>query len=392
MNIPSKTFCILPWIHIYANADGNVLPCCIADYNLSLGNLQDSSPIEIWNSDRYKSMRLNMLEGKQCSECSACYTAESRGVKSFRQQSNQDYNQYLSFVSDTNKDGSLNEMNLKYFDVRWSNICNFRCRSCSGTYSSSLAKEERRENVYIFAGGQNNDSLYENFLPYFKDVDHFYFAGGEPLLTDKHYDILNYLISIGKTDVKLSYNSNISNLYFKKTPITEIWNKFSNVQVRASIDSWGTRAEYIRDGTKWSIIEKNIKEIHQQSPHVHLNTNSVISIFNIYTLTDFIEYLLDKRLFDENKFDPSFYNIINPEFYSANAIPDNLKEKMIRKLENSKFTDAINNRFLEVISYLKTSTYNEQQHKQFIKSTNYFDSIRKQNFLKTFPELNEIWR
>jgi hypothetical protein len=200
------------------------------------------------------------------------------------------------------------------------------------------------------------------------------------------------LISIGKTDVKLSYNSNISNLYFKKTSIAEVWNNFSNVQVRASIDSWGSRAEYIRDGTNWEVIENNIKEIHQKSPHVRLNTNSVISIFNIYTLTDFIEYLLDKKLFNEKDFDPSFYNIINPEFYSANVIPDNLKEKMIRKLENSKFTNAIDNRFLEVISYLKTSTYNKEQHAQFIRSTNYFDSIRKQNFLKTFPELNEIWR
>lgn len=388
----SKTFCILPWIHIYANADGNVLPCCIADYTKPLGNLRESSPIEIWNGDNYKAMRRDMLAGLKTQECSACYNSEARGVRSFRYFANEEYKDYLHLSHDTHEDGSLDEMTLKYFDIRWSNICNFKCRSCSGTYSSSLAKEEKRDNVFIFAGGTNNDTLYEQFLPYFKDVDHFYFAGGEPLLTDKHYDILNYLISIGKTDVKLSYNSNISNLHFKKTPITDVWKNFSNVNVRASLDSWGDRAEYIRDGTNWKTIEENIKTIKQETPHVQLQTNSVVSVFNVYTLPEFIEYLIETGLFDKNTFEPSFYNIINPDFYSANVIPDSLKDKIINKLESCTFTEEIDNRLGEAISYLKTSVYNEAHHKQFIRSTQHFDAMRGQDFLKTFPELNELYR
>ena len=46
----SKTLCILPWIHMYANADGKVLPCCVGDYNSPLGNTRDNSIKDIWNS------------------------------------------------------------------------------------------------------------------------------------------------------------------------------------------------------------------------------------------------------------------------------------------------------------------------------------------------------
>lgn len=391
MNIPSKTFCILPWIHIYANADGNVLPCCIADHNRPLGNLQQQSPIEVWNSERYKTLRLNMLSGNQSQECSACYKSENIGINSFREHSNNNYSNYISLANDTKVDGSLDNMTLRYFDIRWSNICNFKCRSCSGTYSSSLAKEENRQKIFIFAGGNNNDILYDQFLPYFKDVEHFYFAGGEPLLMDKHYDILNYLISIGKTDVKLSYNSNISNLNFKKTSVTDLWNQFKSVDVMASLDSWGPRAEYIREGTDWSEIENNIRTIQKESPHVNLQTNTVVSVFNLYTIPDFIDYLIKNNLFDVQTYNPQFYNILNPEFYSASVIPPQLKELIINKLELPTFNSNISNKFQDIILYLKTSEYNETSHRQFIRSTEYFDSIRDRDFLKTFPELKYLF-
>ena len=250
----SKTICILPWIHMYANADGKVLPCCVGDYNTPLGNTQDTPIKEIWNSPEYKELRLQMLNGDQPNVCRQCWAHERAGNNSPRIHHNRHFAKYMPFIDETNPDGSLDEMKLRYMDVRWSNICNFKCRTCSATFSSSWAQEDGKENIFIFAGGDNNDSLYEQFLHYYKDIDVFYFAGGEPLLTDKHYDILEYLIETNNTDVALHYNSNLSNLFYKKKCITELWNKFTDVKVAASLDSWGDRAEYIREGTEWPVI------------------------------------------------------------------------------------------------------------------------------------------
>ena len=125
MNIPSKTFCILPWIHIYANADGSVLPCCIGNHQHQLGNVGVNTVKEVWNSEQYKSLRVKMLQGETCEECSACNDLERKGILSTRHYKNIEFYKYIPSVNHTNEDGSLDELSLRYFDIRWSNICNF---------------------------------------------------------------------------------------------------------------------------------------------------------------------------------------------------------------------------------------------------------------------------
>lgn len=390
----SKTFCILPWIHMYVNADGTVLPCCIAEHHKPLGNTQINTIAEIWNDSAYKTMRRNMIDGHTCNECTACYRSEEVGNKSFRQSINQRFEKYVPLALNTNADGSLDEMHLKYLDVRWSNICNFKCRSCSSTYSSSWATEDNdqghNKKVFIFAGGQNNDELYSQFLPHFSEIEEFYFAGGEPLLTDKHYDILEYLISIGRTNVKLRYNTNISNLKYKGKSVLDLWQHFNDIDVYASLDSWAARAEYIREGTDWTEIESNILTIRKQVPHVNLQMSTVISAFNVSTLPEFLNYLFDNNLFEKNKFYPSFYNLLNPDYYSASILSDDLKLPIIDNLLKVNYTPYINSQITSVIQYLQNTEYDDTDRANFIRHTNKYDAIRNRQFVKIFPELKKL--
>lgn len=390
----SKTFCILPWIHIYANPDGSVLPCCIGHHHKHMGNVQQTTIKEIWNNENYKSMRKKMLSGEQCEECTACYQAEDAGVKSLRQTNLNRFSKHLHLANQTNLDGSLDEMNLKYFDLRWSNICNLKCRSCSSTYSSSWATEDNNlyktdKKVFIFSGGENNDNLFKQFQPYFKDIELFYFAGGEPLLTDKHYEILEYLISIGKTDVRLEYNTNLTNLYYKNKSVIDLWNKFSDVNVLASLDSWGTRAEYIREGTDWNTVEQNIKNINLNS-NIKLQSTTVVSIFNILTITDFLDYLFETNLFEEQNFLPNFYNLINPSYYSTRILDPQQKQIAIKKLLSSRYNKNIDQRLQEIAMFLQNSNEDILSKQQFYKMTEFYDLARNRNFAETFPELKNI--
>jgi len=334
-----------------------------------------------------------MLQGKQCAECSVCYRDEATGNSSFRIHSNEQFSKYIPQALETNPDGSLKDFKLRYLDIRWSNICNFSCRSCSSTYSSSWAKEDGKKNVYIFAGGNSNDELYNQFEPHFDTIEEFYFAGGEPLLTDKHYDILEYLIEHNKTDVKLRYNSNLSVLRYKDKNILELWNKFNNVYVGASLDSWGKRAEYIRHGTKWNLIEDNINRIRKETPHVNLQTNTVVSIFNIYTLPEFINYLIDNNLVDINNYKPHFYNIQNPDFYSFNILTNDFKEKTLTKLKEfmNNSSDNIKYAVQGVINGLESSKYTPELKSELVIKTEYYDMLRNENVLETFPEITELF-
>ena len=390
----SDTFCILPWIHFYANPDGAVLPCCIGDHRKPLGNVQQDSVIDVWNSKQYKEMRLNMLAGTRCEECNSCYQAEDAGVNSFRQTVNRDYAEFLKFADDTNPDGSLDKMNLKYLDIRWSNICNFKCRGCSSTYSSSWATEDNKhgqdKKVFIFAGGKNNDSLYDQLKPYISDIREIYFAGGEPLLMDKHYDILNHLIETNNTDIKIRYNTNLSSLTFKNTSVIDLWQKFSNVHLNVSLDSWGDRAEYIREGTDWNLLVENIKTVRSACPHIHMGVATVVSAFNVFTLPEFLDTLVNNNLVDKQT-TASFYCLINPNFYSFDVFDDETKLKAIVKLSNICYNGHIKSQIDNVIKQLKSSMTNTQLQKQFKRHTDYYDSIRNRKFVETFPELKEFY-
>ncbi len=390
MTVPSKTFCILPWIHLYANPDGNVLPCCVGDWQKPMGNVQNKKLEDVFNNEKFKQMRTNMLKGKRCIECTACYRDEDAGNSSFRKHSNEQFEKYIDdAVLNTNDDGSMDDFRLRYLDVRWSNICNFKCRSCSGTYSSSWAKEEGRGNVYTFAGGNSNDDLYKQFKPHFDTIEEFYFAGGEPLLTDKHYEILEYLINHDRTDVKLRYNTNMSVLKYKGKSVLDLWKKFSNVMIGASLDHYGSKAEYIRHGTDWPLVESNLKLIRKETPHVELHTNTVVSIFNIKTLPKFIQYIIDNDLVSTKNYNPNFYNIMNPDYYSFKIIPEEDKVDIIKSLEEFATQHGGNIKYgmQGVINGLRTSMYSPELKTKLLVKTKYYDDLRKESVEETFPEI-----
>ena len=72
----NSAFCMLPWIHMHAWPDGRALPCCIADSDQSFGNLKTDSIEDVWNSERYKELRVAMLNGEKLDTCKRCYELE----------------------------------------------------------------------------------------------------------------------------------------------------------------------------------------------------------------------------------------------------------------------------------------------------------------------------
>ena len=112
---------------------------------------------------------------------------------------------------------------------------------------------------------------------------------------------------------------------------------------------------------------------------------------NVSTLPEFFTYILESKLFKVNDLQPSLYNLQNPEFYSFSILNDQLKSNIIDKLSKVKFSSAINNQLQNVVASLKNTTYNEHDLQEFKKVTTKYDVLRNRNFLKTFPELKELF-
>ena len=54
MHSESKTFCILPFIHLYSEPNGELKPCCIADGFDEKINLKNTSIEDAFNSTQMK--------------------------------------------------------------------------------------------------------------------------------------------------------------------------------------------------------------------------------------------------------------------------------------------------------------------------------------------------
>ena len=294
----SKHFCILPWIHLHAWPDDRVMPCCIADSAKPVAEYQPGMDImDIMNSDEYKNMRKLMLADEPYAPCQRCYDLEKVGTWSLRisqntQQTNKERSvenveENLQMLADTKEDGSIDEFKMKYMDIRFSNLCNFKCRSC-GPGCSNLWGEEKiklvDEGVWINRKGRDtlmsvnaDGSFMQNLKPYLKDVQEVYFAGGEILIHPEHYECLDYWIENGMADkVRLNYTTNMSKIkYLDKVKgernLFDLWKHFPNIEMWASIDAIGKAGDVIRKGFRWERVKKNMFAIREHAPHLQLS-------------------------------------------------------------------------------------------------------------------------
>ena len=125
-------------------------------------------------------------------------------------------------------------------EVRFSNVCNFKCRICSPSSSSLIAAEEikfgntLRHPVVIEYMGSSLLEQVKNISAGLKSIK---FSGGEPLMMPQVWEFLDYLIKTNKSqDIDVWYDTNGSNLTFKTKSIIELWSKFRSVNVSVSLD------------------------------------------------------------------------------------------------------------------------------------------------------------
>lgn len=386
------TKCALPWIHLFVNpANGNIKPCCIADEFNPDSIVSYSTLNEAINCETLKKVRLDMLNNLRPLPCQNCYSYEDKNLPSSRLSANQKWKEINFF---TERDGSI-KPNFKYFDIRLNNVCNFKCRTCSYEFSSSIESESNKIwNTNLKSLKSENLAVYQKFyrsvLDNLDDIETFYFAGGEPLIMEEHYKILDILINKNKTNVDLGYNTNISVLEFKTVSIMDYWNQFKNVVVNLSLDAMYERAEYIRHGTKWTVILDNIYKIKEHCPHVILNIASTYSIYNSFHLIDFQKFIIESKLIDPNNIKMDYaYGDMN----TIHLLPKILKDKLKNAIE--EYLQYLNSCMQLKSQWANCLTYLYQEDKSFLlidflKTVDILDQYRNQKFFDTFPELIEI--
>jgi len=407
--LETENFCILPWVHFHELPNKKVLPCCMAESGTPVSSTDKPSILQLMNTDEYKKLRLNMLNNTPSSVCQRCYDVEKLGTWSLRQSNNAVRGKdNLNLVKSTKLDGTIDKFKLKYLDIRWSNICNFKCRSCGPEFSSLHAKEfaDKKEgkqylNVFnmeeIVVGNNKDGTFFEKMTPYLHHVEEVYFAGGEALITPEHYQLLDFWLENEQTDIKLTYTTNFSVFKFKDKNVIDYWKKFKDVEIFASLDAMGDVAEYLRSGTNWAEIEENIKMVKEKVPHVRFHITPTISIWNVHQFPAFYEYMVEKRYIDPTVDGGLRLNMLtHPWYASIQILPYAYRQKLVsewrRIRSNGNYDRSVRNAFAVCLEALKTKqSTNIGGLEKFFETEFATDAMRSEELFKSIPELKEVY-
>lgn len=340
-----KTFCILPFIHFYTQPNGEVKPCCIAGGFDNIQTLRSQSIEEIFNSDDYKTLRKDMLTGVRNKVCDTCYKREDIGESSPRDFFN---SSNIWSMPEVNEDYSV-PVEFQHIDIRFSNLCNFKCRMCNHIFSSHWYEDAKKitlsgTNIYLSSEDRKvieaSENIVEDIIPYITKLKSVYFAGGEPLINDQHFKLLEWL-SRNITDLTIHYNTNLSVLNYRNYDFIKYWSKFRRVHLAVSCDGVGKVGEYQRVGFDHDTFMKNlnkIKEYATASPvskpinGITYSFQSTITILNIEHIFDFIDYMMDNNfIYTEECI--QFYYAWGPEHITINNIPQKDKDRITKMFD-----------------------------------------------------------
>jgi MoaA/NifB/PqqE/SkfB family radical SAM enzyme len=463
-NLPSKTFCILPWIHLSTRPDGSMRVCCTANAS-SVGptndkehggmvgvlktdegkpsNLNVSDFLSSWNSTYMRNVRKQMLNGEQPPSCIKCYKEEEAGHNSKRMwetaywQQRVDLNQ---LIADTADDGSI-PPKLSYIDLRFGTKCQLACVMCSPHDSSGWIKDwqaiypqitnsslketaqwsnKGSVNGSSYNWHKNNPVFWDQFHDQIPNMQQLYFAGGESLIIEEHYTILEEAIKRGHAkNLELRYNSNGVEW---RDDLFDLWKEFKLVRFHYSVDSIEEMNSYIRYPSQWERTHEVFHILDKGTPqNTEVTIACAVQALNVYYLPDFLKWKLKEGFRKINMWPLgaggiNYHFVYHPPHLNVKVLPKWFKEECRRKYEDfypwweANWEKGIPNNKIGKVTYdqWRSASYGINRLEgmlQFMESEdwsvrlpeleeyiNLIDTQRGLSFEKTFPEMKDIFR
>ena len=452
----SKTFCILPWIHLSTRPNGHARVCCTANAS-SVGatndkkhggeigivknddgkpaNFNTASLKEALNNDYMRSTRVAMMNDEIPPQCQKCFTEEEAGHRSKRvwetaYWAKQGYTE-ASVIPNTTEDGTI-EPKLPYIDLRFGSKCNLACIMCSPHDSSKwvpdwnklfpkIENPELKELMQWSNKGtndgasynwhMNNPKFWEELYEQIPHMQQLYFAGGEPLIIDAHYDLLEKCIEDGSAEhITLRYNSNGMEW---RDDLFDLWKHFKLVRYHYSIDSVYEMNDYIRYPSKWDHMVEQFKVLDKSPDNVEVTIACAVQALNIYYVPDLIKWKLEQ---DFKKINPwplgaglvNFHFVYHPAHLNVKILPQWFKDEVEQKYEafyewldeNWELSGATDKKsFMEsgygierlkgMVSFMQSEDWSRRVP-QLVEYVNKMDAIRGTDFSEVFPEMARI--
>jgi len=282
------TMCLAPWVHTYLSPQTERRMCCASrepaqnfeqyiDTSAGTGRYTPVTLEQHWNSDHMKSVRRRMIAGETLPECEVC-NDRLLNTNVYRTYFDHLFQHKLPEVfASTAEDGSTT-MSPVSWDYRFSNLCNFKCRTCGDMLSSSWETEQKQHNMVDYSNSKNNwmvpairqeisryqDTQIESEFSQAVEnhsVEEVYWVGGEPLMYEQHWRYMKRIVELGDGPrLYARYNTNLSRIKYRGTDLfSDILSRVRDWQICASLDGTNHIGEYIRTGLDYEQFKCNFE-------------------------------------------------------------------------------------------------------------------------------------
>jgi len=282
MPAPTKpdTLCMAPWTHTYLSPQTERRMCCASrepaqnftqyiDTGAGSGQYIPITLEQHWNSEHMRDVRRRMMAGETLPECEICNN-QLLNTNVYRTYFDHLFgSKYQQAMELTMPDGAT-EMKPVSWDYRFSNLCNFKCRTCGDMLSSSWESEQREHKMVDLQNPKNNwmQPIIKEKITAFQDtvveqefsdaveqhrVEEVYWVGGEPLMYEQHWRYMKRIIELGDgPKIYARYNTNLSRCHYRGIDLfSDILDHVRDYQICASLDGTGPIGEYIRTGLRY---------------------------------------------------------------------------------------------------------------------------------------------
>jgi sulfatase maturation enzyme AslB (radical SAM superfamily) len=322
---------------------------------------------DYWNMPNLLDLReLNKKDQLDLIGCRQCIYMEQHGSSSRRTGVNE---YYKSTTTDLSGPRGL-EIKIDY-------TCNIACVYCGPHNSTKWRLEEKTDKNRFPIRLDKPDiiSLLDTFD--LSNLDNIHFYGGDPLLTDTHEIILNYIDSrCGLQNLYVWYNTNGTIKVSQR--VLDLWAKCRIIKVYFSIDDIGARFEYIRYGAVWNEVEDNMQWFNQNCPvNTMFTIQPTMSCLNALHHNELLSW--KEKYFNTNRLG-DFVDITRHNVFRSLELDSMPDELMLQCLENNKNDSWYN-------SFVKSFKYNSLKHTHAKDKIAVLNSNRNLDFAKIFPDL-----
>ena len=294
LNDVSSSFCLAKWNMVSLHLTNGKTHSCYhpPTHDIPLEGLTEN-PGLLHNTPQKIEEREKMRNGERPAGCSYCWRIEDAGHTSDRHYRSSEWWNEPDFQKIATNKTLDKTITPAYVEVNFNQACNFKCVYCSPHLSTSWQEEAEKFGPYILKDAAHNDlgaltdyglmpkkmSIKNN--PYveafwkwwpelYKTLKIFRMTGGEPLMDQNTFKVLDYVYQNPNPDLELSITSNLC------PPKQELFDKFLN-QVKKLETAEHKVKCYVPDpknGTEWTewqhyiIGDKNKRLYRSELPSI----------------------------------------------------------------------------------------------------------------------------